>query len=80
MIWELLFPGIVFAIMFLSIPLKSRSFLIVGAGYLMAYLEKITSEYFSEGLGWPLALIILGFAIIGVGYYAYHLNKKYLAQ
>lgn len=78
-LWELLFPGIVFAVIFLSIPLKSKSFLIIGALYLMAYIIKITSEYFSQSFGWPLSLVVLGFLLIGIGYASFHLNRKYLS-
>jgi hypothetical protein len=76
--WELLFPGLVFAVMFLSTRLKSKAFLVFGAVYLMLYILKITSEYFQEGLGWPLSLVIAGLALIGVGYYTFYLNRKYI--
>jgi len=79
LIWELLFPGIVFAVVFLGVAFKSKSFLIVGALYVVAYIAKITAEYFTEGLGWPLSLVLIGFVLIAVGYYTYHLNKKYLS-
>ena len=47
---------------------------------LMAYILKITSEYFSSGLGWPLALILAGLAMIGVGYMSISIKKKYLSS
>jgi len=78
--WELLFPGLVFSIIFLSIHLKSKAFLTFGSTYLMAYILKITAEYFKDGLGWPLALVLAGFLLIGVGYYSFYLNKKYITQ
>lgn len=76
-IWELIYPGIVFGVIFLSVYLKSREFLALGTIFLMIYLLKITAEYFSKGLGWPLALMISGFLLIGVGYLGFYLNKKY---
>ncbi len=76
--WELIFPGLVFGAMFLSIHFKSKSFLVFGSLYLMLYILKITSEYFKEGLGWPLSLVLAGFALIAVGYLAFYLNKKYI--
>ena len=39
---------------------------------------KITFEYFTEGLGWPLSLVLVGFALMGIGYMAFYLNKKYM--
>lgn len=76
--WELIFPGLVFGIIFLSIHVKSKSFLTFGSMFLMAYILKITSEYFSQGLGWPLALVLAGLTLVGVGYFAFYLNRKYL--
>lgn len=77
--WELLFPGLVFATLFLSVHIKSKAFLTWGTIYLMLYILKITSEYFSSGLGWPLALVIAGLSMIGVGYMSLSLKKRYLS-
>ena len=78
--WELIFPGLCFGILFLSVYLKTRSFLIFGAIYLMIYILKITAEYFTSGFGWALSLVIVGFTLIGIGYGAFYLNKKYISQ
>lgn len=78
--WELVFPGLSLGAIFLSIHLKSRAFLTFGSLYLMVYILKITAEYFTDTLGWPLALVIAGFALIGIGYSSLQLNKKYLAH
>jgi hypothetical protein len=77
--WELIFPGLVFGALFLSIHLKSKAFLTWSTLFLKAYILKITSEYFSSGLGWPLALVIAGLALIGVGFMSLSLKKKYLS-
>ena len=77
--WELIYPGLVFGALFLSVQIKSKAFLTFGTLFLMAYILKITSEYFSSGLGWPLALVIAGLAMIGVGYMSISLKKKYLS-
>ena len=77
--WEIIFPGFVFIILLLSVYLKSKPFLIFGTIFLMIYILKITGEYFSGTLGWPLSLMICGIALIGIGYYAFTLNKKYLS-
>ncbi len=76
--WELLFPGLAFGVIFLSVYMKVRSFLVFGTMYLMFYILKITNEYFTSGFGWALSLIFVGFALIGVGYLAFYLNKKYI--
>jgi hypothetical protein len=76
--WELIFPGLAFGALFLSVPLKSKGFLAVGTLSLMVYIGKITAEYFSEGVGWPMALIFCGFMMIGIGYLAFWINQNYL--
>ena len=76
--WELIYPALVFGALFLSIHVKSKAFLTWGTLFLMAYILKITSEYFSTGLGWPLALVIAGLAMIGVGYMSLSIKRKYL--
>ena len=76
--WELIYPSLVFGVLFLSVHVKSKAFLTWGTLFLMAYILKITSEYFSTGLGWPLALVVAGLAMIGAGYMAISIKKKYL--
>lgn len=73
--WELVFPGLVFIVLYLSVALKSKALLTFGSLGLGAYLAKITGEYFSDSMGWPLALILLGFLLMGVGYLTFRLKR-----
>ena len=77
--WELIFPGLVFGVMFLSVYLKSKAFLTFGSLYLIAYIFKITGEYFAESLGWPLVLVLTGLGLIAIGYLHFNLKRKYLS-
>lgn len=77
-IWELFYPLVVFGIIYLSVYVKSKSFLVFGTIFLIIYILKITGEYFTSGLGWPLALVLAGFATMAVGYGAVKVNQKYL--
>lgn len=77
--WELAFPGLVFGVMFLSVHLKSKAFLTFGSLYLMTYIMKITTEYFKDSLGWPLALVVTGLGLIGIGYLHVNLKQRYLS-
>jgi uncharacterized membrane protein len=78
--WELIYPGLLFGMIFLGVFLKSRGMLIFSILFLMAYIMKLTFEYFSDSLGWPLSLVIVGLALIFSGYYAVYLNKKYISD
>jgi uncharacterized membrane protein len=75
--WELVFPGLALGAIFLSLPLRSRTFLLLGSFFLIIYILKITAEYFADSFGWPLALVLAGFAMIGVGTLFVRLNRKY---
>jgi uncharacterized integral membrane protein len=77
-IWLVLYPVLLAATIISSVYIKSSAFLFVGTVCLIGYIIRITSQYFSEALGWPLALIIMGMAIMGLGYLAFHLNRKYI--
>lgn len=79
-IWELVYPFLIFGTLFISTSIKRRSFLIWGTIFLMAFILKITSEYFTSSLGWPLALVIAGLALMGVGYMSLSIKKKYLSS
>ncbi|MEO6077221.1 MAG: hypothetical protein ABIP54_00355 [Candidatus Andersenbacteria bacterium] len=80
LLWEIAFVGICFAMMGLSVYLKSRAMLIIASLYLMAYILKLTAEYFSDTIGWPLALIGAGFVLIAIGYGTFRINQQYLEK
>lgn len=79
-VWEILLPGLAAAAIVLGIPLQTRSFLFVGVLALAGDVVKITSVYFPDTLGWPVALIIAGFSLIGIGYLALALNRRLSAD
>lgn len=78
--WEIIYPGLVFALVILSVHIKSRSILTFGSLFLMIYILKITSEYFSDSYGWALSLVVAGLSIIAVGYYSVYINRKFIAR
>jgi len=80
LVWELIYPFLIGFTIYISISIKSKEFLVWGTLFLMLFLFKITSEYFTNSLGWPLALVLVGFAMIIIGYVSYFLNKKYIVS
>ncbi|MFA5087364.1 MAG: DUF2157 domain-containing protein [Candidatus Paceibacterota bacterium] len=74
--WEAIFPFLVFGALLASVYLKSREFLVFGSLFLVGYIAKITAEYFSQSLGWPLALLIAGLLLIGASYGFFYLRKN----
>lgn len=76
---ELLFPFLAFGGLALSVvTLKSRIALTISTLAVISYVIYLTREYFADSIGWPVALIILGFIVIGLGYLSVNLNRRYL--
>lgn len=77
-IWDLLYILILFGTFYLSVFLRSRAMLIFAALFLISHLIYLTSEYFVDVTGWPIALIACGFIVIGIGYGSFYVMKKYI--
>lgn len=78
--WQMVFFLLVIGGLFLSIYTKSKSILVVSTFFLIAHITFITSEYFADSLGWPISLVILGLAFIGLGYTSITINKRYIQK
>lgn len=77
-VWQLAYPFLLAITFYLSILLQNKAILIAGTIFTFAEILKLTSEYFSESLGWPIALIIAGLVIMGVGYFSFEVNKRFI--
>jgi uncharacterized membrane protein len=75
-VWDVLLIAPIFAAFYGSTYLKSRSMLIVAGLFLIGHIINLTSKYFIDTIGWPIALIVVGFMIIGIGYGTLSLGKK----
>jgi hypothetical protein len=78
--WEVIFPFMTFASFIMSIKLESRSFLVFGTIFIIAYILKMADEYYTGGPMGPLLLVIIGLLLIAIGYGAVRLNNKYLSR
>ncbi len=79
-IWDFILILLIFGAFYGSVLLKARMMLGLGALFLIAHVINLTSKYFLDSLGWPVALIFCGIAIIAIGYGTVRLNKKYFSQ
>lgn len=78
-VFDLIFIAMIFGAFYGSVYLRSRMMLILGALFLMGHIVKLTSKYFVNSIGWPVALIIVGFLIIGIGYMTFYLNRRFIS-
>jgi hypothetical protein len=77
---DLLMIPLLFGGFYSGIYVKSRALLINSAIFTMIYVVKISSEYFSGILGWPVLLIVLGIVIVGIGLFTYKMSEKYIEE
>jgi len=73
---DLTFVGLGALLVYVSIRTGSRSLLFVSILGLLAYMSYFAWEYFADMIGWPIALIIVGLAMIGVTGWSVKLAKK----
>ncbi len=76
--YELVYFGLSAFVVFLSTVVRSRALLFVGALSILVYIGYYTSKHFADTVGWPIALVIIGVALIAMGALAVRLNNKYI--
>jgi len=76
--FELIYLGLAALLIFLSTYVRSRTLLLVGTLSMLAYIGYYTAKHFANTLGWPIALVIIGIALIGMSALAVRINNKYI--
>jgi uncharacterized membrane protein len=77
-LFDLIFILLIFAAFYASVYVKSNAILILASIFLVAHIIKLTSKYFIDSIGWPIALIAIGFLVIGIGYATFYVSKRYI--
>lgn len=70
--------GVCAFIIFLSTYVRSRTLLLVGTLAMLSYIGYYTAKHFANAVGWPIALVLIGIALIALGSLAVKLNNKYI--
>jgi hypothetical protein len=65
-------------IIFLSTYVRSRTLLLVGTLSMLLYIGYYTAKHFANTVGWPIALVMIGVALITLSSLAVRLNKQYI--
>ncbi|MDP9128276.1 MAG: DUF2157 domain-containing protein [Pseudomonadota bacterium] len=76
--FELLYLGMACFMVYLSTLVRSTMLMIVSVIAMLAYIGYFTEEHFVHSIGWPAALIGLGFIFIGTGIGAVKLRRRYI--
>lgn len=73
--WQIAYCFLLAGGLYASVHFKSRTLLVVTTLFVLGYVGYITSEYFSDSRWWPIVLVMLGFAFIGLGYGSFTLGR-----
>lgn len=75
---EIVFLAVASAFMYLSVVLHSRALLAVSTLAILAYTGWFTGQHFADSVGWPLALVAFGIALIALSALAYRIDRQYM--
>jgi hypothetical protein len=75
---EILFILTASGFVYLSAVVHSRTLLLVATAGILGYTGWFTSEHFADSLGWPLALVLFGLAMIGLSAAAFRIDRQYV--
>jgi len=75
-VWELIYPFLLAGMFYLALLLRSKRILVISVLALMGYVVYLTFAYFSNVVGWPIALMFSGIALIAIGYIAIKFKNK----
>jgi hypothetical protein len=76
--FELLYLGLSALLVFMSTYVRSRTLLLVGTLSMLIYIGYFTAKHFANTVGWPIALVMTGIALIALSAFAIKLNNKYI--
>ncbi len=75
---EPVYLGMSALMIFMSTYVRSRTLLLVGTLSMLCYIGYYTAKHFANAVGWPIALVLIGIALIGLSSLAVKLNNKYI--
>lgn len=64
---ELLYLAVTASALYFSVVLQSRAMLFVTVIAMLGFIGYYTGKYFADSLGWPVTLVLMGVAFLGVG-------------
>ena len=75
---EILFLGAASGLVYLSTVVRSRTLLFVSTVGMLSYIGYFSAKHFVESIGWPIALMVFGLALIGMSAMAFRISKNYI--
>lgn len=73
---ELIFLAVTAALLYVCVALQSKGLLLTTVLAMLSYIAYFSAEYFADSLGWPVTLVLMGVAFLGVGTLALKLKRQ----
>jgi len=73
---ELLYLAVTASILYVCVALQSRALLLTTVIAMLAFIGYYSAEHFANSLGWPLTLVLMGIAFLGVGTIAIKVKQR----
>ena len=74
--FELGYLGITAAMLYACVVLQSRALLFTTVIAMLGFIGFYTAKYFANSLGWPVTLVLMGVAFLGVGTIAIKVRRQ----
>jgi hypothetical protein len=79
-LFEILFLAAAAGFVYASVVVHSRTLLSVATLAILAYTGWFTGQHFVDSVGWPLALMGFGLAMIGLSALAFRIDRNYVRR
>jgi len=73
---ELLYFAVTAAMLYVCVLLQSRALLLTTVLAMLGFISHFTARHFVDSLGWPISLVLMGVAFIGVGALAMRIKRQ----
>lgn len=73
---ELLYLAVTAAMLYSCVVLQSRALLLTTVIAMLAFIGYFSAEHFANSLGWPVTLVLMGVAFLGVGTIAIKVKRR----
>jgi hypothetical protein len=73
---ELLYLAVTAALLYACVVLQSRTLLMTTVIAMLAFIGYFSAEHFANSLGWPVTLVLIGIAFLGVGTIAMKIKRR----
>ena len=74
--FEIIFLAITTSTLYACVVLQSRALLLTTVVAMLSFIGYFSEKYFTDSLGWPATLVLMGVAFLGVGAIAMKVKKE----